>query len=1310
MNQHTYDAIKFKFRRNRDDSLETPKIFLVTRSLKKIGEIYPINNLNLPLVFNEANTATFTIYKENDSIVMPLFDKIKNLSVILIEGVGYFQISLPTKETDCVQKDITATALQESELSQTNITIEVNTDDDLEVQKYMPTTFYNPSIPAQSLLNRVIADAAPHYKIGHVDDSLWDIQQEFSASDEDVWSFFTKIADEIGCIFICDPFSRTINVFDMQYHCTNVEYHDKKDDDGNFINEHNKRHIIDGVCTICGAKAEEGYGLNSSTFVDTTNLASAIQDSIETDKIKNCFKITGGDDIVNNMIRQRIIGNTNRIWCMSQDQIEEMSEPLQKKWKEYQALLAEYQDDFAMLWNRWNKYTDEIMYWQSGRSPIIEGIPGTEDAAGYCKKIYNDLISQITYGCVRSKNTTLQKLSKDILDYATLLCPTGYAVKWQQDANANDKVRIIEQENNAPITKWGGYLYVYLKNYPDPEDESKDKYFYKPETEWILSVRCGDDSFKYMTVDGQKVFSNEYYEYLKRMMDIQLANLDITFDPKYYDDPKEEAKHLDDADYYKNYYAGYCPHCHSHTVVQGKCTECNSTDVQEGYSINRLSGIRDGYRQVTVLLGELDSTVNDSNLFYQLVVDNEPDKVSPKMMFETLTAKYSVMADYIDELIKNYTDKVDALKVEQNHAQLGITTINGICNFKNYLGDDLYYEFLSFKREQVYSNDNFTSETIDEATLMQNVEELIRDAKEEAAKACQFEHTITMSLSNLMSLIQYADVYDAFALGNYFRIRIDGKDIKLRIISISIDFENIESCEITFADASIVTNEASKIGSTIKQAASLATSYETAKKQIDKNTSISTAFNKMLDEGLSMTQTHIMSTNNAEVLFDNCGLLGRQFNTDTNNYEPSQTRLNGRGLLFTNDNWKTPNIAIGEIVWNGKQITGIIAKNLIGEMIIGNNLEISNQSGSYTITNDGFKMTQGTKYIEMNPSKPYFKLNNGSETLFDFNGDGNGNLTFGSSVKLNWANIEDTPTFIDEDAVTEITRNTITTETLTANNLTAGSLVTKSNEYKTTIKSGITNIECLLPNYVPHSINNYDDIQEIVDDESFGLEIQAQKEHFVSDNTDIRYRSKFTPSTILLYKSTSYMTGRHWTAYQTTYINYDGTYVKSYEDNPSTTGSLQYIGDTNLLADGTYVKSDIVATRGNIVANGTIQGSSPSYSCTIASGLTLDNTYTNKIKKVLDAVVVSLKLNGTIDANTWVTVATLPKQCTPMFNIPLLSIITDAPASNRCDMRIIGFNTNDEGIVSKQAGEIQVFQHGDTKPTKLHINLTYPIN
>lgn len=539
-----------------------------------------------------------------------------------------------------------------------------------------------------------------------------------------------------------------------------------------------------------------------------------------------------------------------------------------------------------------------------------------------------------------------------------------------------------------------------------------------------------------------------------------------------------------------------------------------------------------------------------------------------------------------------------------------------------------------------------------------------------------------------MSLIQYTDVYDAFALGNYFRIRIDGKDIKLRIISMSIDFENIESCEITFADASIVTNEASKIGSTIKQAASLATSYETAKKQIDKNISISTAFNKMLDEGLSMTQTHIMSTNNAEVLFDNCGLLGRQFNTDTNNYEPSQTRLNGRGLLFTNDNWKTPNIAIGEIVWNGKQITGIIAKNLIGEMIIGNNLEISNQSGSYTITNDGFKMTQGTKYIEMNPSKPYFKLNNGSETLFDFNGDGNGNLTFGSSVKLNWANIEDQPDILDPNTVTEITRNTITTETLVANNLTAGSVITQTDEYRTAIQAGVMTIDYLKTDYKQPDYGEIVDIESIIDEDMFGLYMNASYNK-TSSNASVlnyRYHSAFSPSTVLLYKNQQTISGRQ--SLQSTYMTPDGLFI----NNKKTTSSFVW---------GTEITSDHIKTIGNVI------GYSPSYVSQIelSTGFQIDNSYISNVKKVLDTCVIAMKINGTVAPNAWTTIAKLPADCIPESGTPLFSIVTDVTGQYNCDLRIIGFNTS----VSSDEGAIQILQHGSVAATKIHINISYPL-
>lgn len=869
-------------------------------------------------------------------------------------------------------------------------------------------------------------DAAPHYSIGHVDDSLWDIQKEFTSSDQSVWDFFQSVAEEIGCVFICDPFSRTINVFDIQDHCTNTEYHDKKDSDGNYVNDHNKRHVIDGVCTICGAKAETGYGLNSAVFVDTTNLAQEIEDSIDTNQVKNCYKITGGDDTVTNLIQQRLIGNSNYIWCIGKEQLSEMSAALREKWNSYQELVAGYQNSFKNLWTNYDATVDDILYLQSGRMPIVEGIPSTEDAAAYCKQIYEDILDKISYGCVASKKTTLKKLSKDILDYANTLCPTGYAVKYQTDENGEDKVRAISTSVvTGAINLWGGYFYVYLKNYPDPEDSTKDKYFYSPTEERILAVKCGDQSFQFTTINGEKVYTNDYYLYLKKMMDIEFANLDVTYEPKYYMDTTEEKKHLYDSDYYKNYFGGICNKCHKHNIFHSKCEDCGSTDVQEGFSINRLDGFLEGYRNATVILNELNSTVTDSNIHYQIIADNSVSTVSPTTLFQELTAKYNTMADYIEELIAQYTAKVEIDKELQGAYLAQINAINTICNLKKYLGDELYLEFISFKREQTYNNSNFTSETVDEATLMKNVDELIKYAQEDIAKSCLFSHTITIQMGNLLSMVKYADVFDAFVLGNYIRVRINGQDVKVRIVSISLDFDNIENSEVTFADATVVTSEARKLGSTIEKASSIATSYDYTQKQVSQNTATTIEFQKMMNDGLSMTQTHIMNSENEEVSMDTHGLIARQYDSDTGTYGNFQSRLNSRGLIFTTNNWADICTAVGQIVWNNEVKTGIIAQYLVGDMILGKNLSITNSSGNYTINDNGFKMSNGGKYIEMNPSKPYIKAYNGSTTVLDFNSNGDGklkitgdivanSLTLGSNASIDYDKLTDVPDFVEK--------------------------------------------------------------------------------------------------------------------------------------------------------------------------------------------------------------------------------------------------------------------------------------------------------
>ena len=71
-----------------------------------------------------------------------------------------------------------------------------------------------------------------------------------------------------------------------------------------------------------------------------------------------------------------------------------------------------------------------------------------------------------------------------------------------------------------------------------------------------------------------------------------------------------------------------------------------------------------------------------------------------------LLKKYQDYADYISTIIKEYQGYIDDYnrKIEVTNDE--IIQINTTCNLRNYLGEELYFELLSFKREDVYKNEN----------------------------------------------------------------------------------------------------------------------------------------------------------------------------------------------------------------------------------------------------------------------------------------------------------------------------------------------------------------------------------------------------------------------------------------------------------------------------------------------------------------------------------------------------------------------------------------------------------------------------
>ena len=196
----------------------TPIIVLCTRSGRKIGVINNIQHLKCNHPLGDVSEISFDVYKEVNGIKNIYWDFIKDFKFIFLPTVAdpryrWYEITVNIDEGDDTIKHITGLHANEAELGQLMLyNIEINTEadiarDDYEIitidGKEYGTVFYNTEHPKSSLLHRILSDKASHYSIVHVDDTLKNIQREFSFNGTSIVDALRQtVAQEIGCLFV----------------------------------------------------------------------------------------------------------------------------------------------------------------------------------------------------------------------------------------------------------------------------------------------------------------------------------------------------------------------------------------------------------------------------------------------------------------------------------------------------------------------------------------------------------------------------------------------------------------------------------------------------------------------------------------------------------------------------------------------------------------------------------------------------------------------------------------------------------------------------------------------------------------------------------------------------------------------------------------------------------------------------------------------------------------------------------------------------------------------------------------------------
>lgn len=175
-----------------------------------------------------------------------------------------------------------------------------------------------------------------------------------------------------------------------------------------------------------------------------------------------------------------------------------------------------------------------------------------------------------------------------------------------------------------------------------------------------------------------------------------------------------------------------------------------------------------------------------------------------------------------------------------------------------------------------------------------------------------------------------------------------------------------------------------------------------------------------IDNDLTLTKNHFLTSNNQSVIIDDSGYWGRRQSTDADGnlifdtkgnpiYDNEQLRIVNNTIAITKDNWQRIATAIGKIYLYHDDATGedvyeygVAGKLLLGDMIIGKTLSLLGSpraDGTYAITlnENGLTIINDGTSAGMTIQDAY-----GNKQLY---ADSNGNLHLSAAIVANSGNI-----------------------------------------------------------------------------------------------------------------------------------------------------------------------------------------------------------------------------------------------------------------------------------------------------------------
>lgn len=338
-------------------------------------------------------------------------------------------------------------------------------------------------------------------------------------------------------------------------------------------------------------------------------------------------------------------------------------------------------------------------------------------------------------------------------------------------------------------------------------------------------------------------------------------------------------------------------------------------------------------------------------------ITNQKKQLSANITDSDMIASINREIQSLKNQLSIQTAKETSINAEINKINGSLNDIKATCSFDNNFTNSQISELNTYIYEGSYVDDTFAfTNDMDYVEKDSIYRELYAKAKSMLKDKSIPTEELSINTSNFIFQKDFSEYTKELNPGVLIDVELhEGLIVSYVLLKMDVNFEG-KDITLTFGNKYRSSNSMSLFGDWQAKVTNASNNITFNRTKYGKavNSGCLDKMDAFMNSTLDLTLNAVKASDGQSFEITDSGMIGRRIDPITNLPDDEQIWLSGNNLLFTKDKWENICTAVGKLILpDGTEGYGINAEYLMGKWIIGKYAEISNESGSFRIDENG---------------------------------------------------------------------------------------------------------------------------------------------------------------------------------------------------------------------------------------------------------------------------------------------------------------------------------------------------------------------